>query len=164
MMTQFKNLNRQYVKQFAVALLAFALTFIFSDKIYAQIETGGKLVAEALPEIPLAKPAQSPVKTKAAEPVKSIVKFYKRNPGPGISAAENEEFYRTIEEHTTYAKNKKGRTDPMVRMPSKLEDRMYVLFKKMNLEQLEMADDSGVMVFQMQIPVKKEPDATMFEN
>ncbi|KAA0992031.1 M56 family metallopeptidase [Dyadobacter aurulentus] len=164
MMTRFKNLNRQYAKQFAIALLGFVLTFIFSDKIYAQIETGGKLVAEALPEIRIARATQSPVKPKATEPVKTIVKFYKRNPGPGISAAETEEFYGTIEEYTTYVKNKKGRTDPIVRMPSKLEDRMYVLFKKMNLEQLEMADDSGIMVFQMQIPVKKAPDATMFEN
>jgi beta-lactamase regulating signal transducer with metallopeptidase domain len=162
MMTKIINLNRQYAKQFATALLAFVLTFTFSDKMYAQVKTGGKLVAEALPEVVTIKFDQAPGKPKASTEFRHSRLIGK--PGPGISQPEVAEFFGTIEKHTTYVTNKNGRIDPMVRMEPKLEDRMHALFTKMDRDQLEMAADSGITVFQMPIPVKKAPDEVMFEN
>ncbi|KQS33915.1 M56 family metallopeptidase [Dyadobacter sp. Leaf189] len=166
MMTKIKNLNRQLAKQFSIALLAFALTFTFADKIYAQVEKGGKLVAKALPSVDVVTIKFDQNSDKQQKPGADF--RHSRlisKPGPGISEAEQAEFYNTIEKHTTYVTNKRnGRIDPMVRMAPKLEDRMHVLFTKMNREQLEMAADSGITVFQMGIPVKKAPDAEMFEN
>jgi bla regulator protein BlaR1 len=159
MMTKIKNLNRQYVKQFAIALLAFVLTLTFSEKIYSQIEAGGKEVAEALPEIKIVKFDQAPT------PKKTDSRISKTKFGLGLSSSEISEFYNTIEKYTTYVKNKKGRTDPMVRMSPKMEDNMHVLFAKMNGEQRHQAEiDSGILVFQMDIPVKKAPTPEIFEN
>jgi bla regulator protein BlaR1 len=156
MMTKIRNLNRQYIKQFIICLLTFVLTLIFSEKIYSQIEARSKEVAEALPAGKIAAFDQAPAKTGDVSS--------KTKNGPGISNSEIEEFYNTIEKHTTYRLNKKGRTDPIVTMPPKLEDRMYVLFSQMSSKQLRMAEDSGILVFQMAIPVKKAPTPEMFEN
>ncbi|TLU99511.1 M56 family metallopeptidase [Dyadobacter luticola] len=157
MMTKIKNLNRQYIKQGAIAVLAFVLTLTFSEKIYAQIEFKSKEVAATFPEISIVR-----FEAVADKPAKKPDQ--KGKSGPGISKAEIDEFYKTIERNTTYVKNKKGRTDPMVRMEPKMEDRMYELFSQMDTDQLQMAADSGIMVFQMPIPVKKAPTPEMFEN
>ncbi|NIJ53011.1 hypothetical protein [Dyadobacter arcticus] len=114
MMIRIKNLNRQYAKQAAVALLAFVLTFTFSEKIYSQIE---KKAVKALPEV-----AKNSLESNE-----------------GLSQEEMAEFKNTIEKHTTYITNKRGRTDPMVNMDTKLEDRMHALFIKMSPEQNEAA-------------------------
>lgn len=147
MMTKIQNPDRQYFKQAATLVLALGLTFIFSEKIYSQAPTETK---------------KTP-KTAAEKPVTSK-KPGNRGPGNGISAAELEEFNTTIQSHTRYVKNKKGRTDPMVTMEPKLEDRMYELFVKMSAEQQQVLVDSGITLFQMDIPVKQAPTPELFEK
>ena len=53
---------------------------------------------------------------------------------------------------------------PVNKMAPKMEDRMYELFSKMTRDQQRVAADSGIMVFQMDMPVKKAPTPEMFEN
>ncbi|MCF0070774.1 M56 family metallopeptidase [Dyadobacter sp. CY261] len=147
MMTKIQDQNRQYFKQAAVVVLALGLTFVFSEKIYSQVQ----------PEI------KKTPKTAANKPIASK-KLTNRGPGNGISAAELDEFNTAIQSHTRYVKNKRGRTDPMVTMEPKLEDRMYELFVKMSAEQQKVLIDSGITLFQMDIPVKQAPTPELFEN
>ena len=59
MMTTIINFKRQYIKQMSVTLLSAALTFVFSEKIYAQIQAS---IPVAFPKLIcinlLCKPAQ----------------------------------------------------------------------------------------------------------
>jgi hypothetical protein len=147
MMTKIQNTKKQYFKQATVAMLAIGLTFIFSEKIYSQVQSETKKTAKATPSKPAAKK-----------------KLKNRGPGSGISQAEVDEFNSAIQSHTRYVKNKKGRTDPIVTMEPKMEDRMYELFVKMSAEQQKVLIDSGITLFQMDIPVKQAPTPELFEN
>jgi bla regulator protein BlaR1 len=160
MMTRIKNIKRQYIKQLSVALLSAALTFVFSEKIYAQIEAGSKNMAETLPQVKLIKfkePAQR-------QPLVQKTELMFLKPGPGISESQVQELYSSIEKHTSYVTNKKGRVDPVVEMPAKLKDHLYELFTQMNKEQLLAVQDSGIIFLQSPITVKKAPTLKIFEN
>ena len=140
MMTKNKDLKLQFVKQSATALLAFTLTFVFSEKIYAQ---AGK---------------------QENAPQKKENNVVKKAAGSGLDDSEVHELYETISKHTTYRKNKQGQTFPDINVPPKAEDRIYALYAQMNPEQQQAVKDSGFFIFQMPIPVKKAPTPEIFEN
>lgn len=158
MMTRIKNMNRQYVKQLATGLLAFTLTFTFAEKIYSQVETSSEKIAGVLS----AKPAT--YFDQDADKQNSPAGPQGKYAGPGISQSELNEYFETIEKYTTYQTNKKGLKDPVVRMPAKIQNRMYELYAQMNSAQQQVSADSGVRIFQMPIPVKIVPAPEMFEN
>ncbi|QRR00056.1 M56 family metallopeptidase [Dyadobacter sandarakinus] len=135
MMTAIKNRKGQYVKQCAIAILMIALTFIFSDKTYSQ--TG--------------KPEPSPTARQVPA-------------GTGLAQDKYDEFFGTISKHTTIVTQKSGRTSEAVTMPVEVENHVFSLYEQMSKQQQQAVRDSDIVIFQMDIPVKKAPDAAMFEN
>lgn len=140
MMTKSKNLKSQLIKQSAIALLAFTLTFAFSKKIYSQVkqpDTGASKTANTLS---------------------------KKNTGSGLSESEVDAFYETINKHIVYRKNNRGQIYPDVDMPAKEADQIYALYSRMDAGQQKAVKDSNYTIFQMPIPVKKAPSPEIFEN
>jgi bla regulator protein BlaR1 len=158
MMTRIKNLKRHYFKQFVVGLLAFVLTFTFSEKIYSQIETGALKVTQILPDIQPSSLNQTSVVHMAENG------DLKRNTGPGITKFEVERFYDLIDKHTTYITNRSGRIDPLVRMDLQTREQVYALYSEMNGQQHLAVRDSGIIIYQSPVPVKQAPTRIQFEN
>lgn len=77
---------------------------------------------------------------------------------------EMKDFFATIEQHTKYVKNKKGRTDPVVTMSAELENRLYAVYERMSDAQKAQVKAKEISVLRMDIPVKKAPTPEMFEN
>lgn len=91
-------------------------------------------------------------------------KLIEKKPGAGITSEEMSEFRNTIDKHTVYVTNTKGRIDPIATMSPGMEDRMYDLYTRMNKEQQKQQNDAGIKLFKMDIPVKKSPTPEMFEK
>nr|WP_295921639.1 M56 family metallopeptidase [uncultured Dyadobacter sp.] len=139
MMTTNSNPRIQLAKKALIALLLPLLAFTFAEKTFSQ------------------QPAEnSPAKIKATVA-----------PAPEsetVSEAGMKEFLATIEQYTTYVKNGKGRTDPMVRMNPELENQLYAVYERMSDAQKAQVSAKEITMFRMKIPVKKAPTPEMFEN
>ncbi|MET7257072.1 M56 family metallopeptidase [Dyadobacter fermentans] len=139
MMTTNINHRIQFAKKAFVALLLPILALALVEKTYSQ---------------------QSPSK-KASTAERKIEP--ERN-AETVSDAEMQDFFDTIEKHTTYVKNGKGRTDPRVDMSPKIENRLYEVYEKMSEAQKQLVKAKEITMFRMDIPVKKAPTVEMFEN
>ena len=139
MMTKTTSPARGFVKQSITVVLSIGLAFLFCGKIYSQHQ---RATAETKPQ----------------------KKIFEQKSGTGLTQEEMAEFINTIEKHTVFVTNNKGRIDPIATMPPKMEDRMYDLYTRMNKEQKKQQHDAGIMLFQMDIPVKKSPTPEMFEK
>jgi len=158
MMTRIKNFKRHCFKQMVTGLLAFVLTFLFSEKIYSQIETGADHVTKSLPDISAIDLTNAFVKQKAVKDGSA------KSAGPGITETEIDEFCTIIENHTTYLTNKKGLIDPVVTMNLQTKERVHALYTQMNRHQQQTVRGAGIVVFQSSIPVKEAPTREMFEK
>lgn len=139
MMTTNSNPHLLLAKKATIALLLPLLAFTFAEKTFSQ------------------QPAESiPGKNKAT--VTPVLE------NETVSEAGMKEFFATIEQYTTYMKNGKGRTDPMVRMNPGLENQLYAVYERMNDSQKAQVSAKEITMFRMKIPVKKAPTPEMFEN
>jgi bla regulator protein BlaR1 len=141
MMTTRINPRIQFTKKAFVALLLPVLALAFAQKTYSQQ--------------PVAKTGPKQEKKIGDTPVSGN--------GP-VSESEMKQFYATIEEHTRYVKNGKGRTDPIVEMSPELDNQLYAMYERMTDAQKADVKAKEIMVFRMDVPVKQAPTPEMFEN
>ena len=147
MMTNVQNIKMQYMKKSAALITVLLLSFIFSEKIYSQRQTGTLQIEES-----------NKKKIQSAADLNDSVQ--------GVTEKEIEQFYLTIQKHTIDLPVKNGRSQPeqTIRMAPALRNQLYDIYTKMTALQKQAVADSGYMLFQMPVPVKKSPDPAMFEN
>lgn len=159
MMTKTTNPLLRISKQCVAITLTLGLAMLFCEKIYSQ--------EKADTEVKTATPIEKPKKNHMEAPSEKTNRpkaIYEQPSGSGLSAAESQEFMDTIEKHTTYTTTKKGLKIPIIRMSPALENRLYELYIRMTKDQQIRHFDEGLVVFKMDIPVKKAPTPEMFEN
>jgi bla regulator protein BlaR1 len=159
MMTKNSNRTITVLKKAVVPLLTASLAFVFCEKIYSQ-NTPKTTVSKVQP---IVKPEEGKTPVDSANP-KYPRALYAQKSGSGLSLDQIREFEDILEKHTNYTTNKKGRTDRIVRMPPALKDQMYERYTRMDKEQQQQQFDQGLIIMQMDIPVKKAPTPEMFEN
>lgn len=133
-MTTKTNRRMQFAKKAFIALLLPVLTWAVAQKTYSQQPA------------PAAQPEKQTTGTQA------------------VSAEAMREFFATIEHHTKYVKNKKGRVDPVVTMAPELENELYAIYERMNPAQKAAVKAKDLVIFRMDMPVKKAPSPEVFEN
>ncbi|GGN03561.1 hypothetical protein GCM10010967_42920 [Dyadobacter beijingensis] len=139
MMTTTIDLRIQFAKKLVVALLLPALAFALAEKTYSQQ--------------PISKPAPKLEKKVEITPVSAEV-----------SEAEMQQFFATIEQNTRVVKNGKGRTDFHINPSPEVENELYAVYERMNDSQKAQIKAKKIMLFRMDIPVKKAPTPEIFEN
>lgn len=141
MMTRNINVRIQFVKKALVALLLPVLALALAEKTYSQ-QPEPKTIPNAERKVD-----NAPVSGTGA-----------------VSEEEMKDFFATIEKHTKYVKNGRGRTDPRVNMSPELENQLYTVFERMSATQKKQVEVKEITMFRMNIPVKKTPTPEMFEN
>lgn len=137
------NINRriQFAKKTLIALLLPVLVFVLAERTYSQ-QPSGKT-----------EPKSAPRKESTSIPA-----------AKAVSESEMTDFFATIEQHTQYVKNGKGRTDPIVKMSSELENQLYAVYERMTDAQKAQVKAKKITVFRMSMPVKQAPTPEVFEN
>jgi len=141
MMTTNINRHIQFAKKAFVALLLPVLALVLAEKTYSQQ--------------PASKTTPGTERKVDNAPVS----------GNGtVSEEEMKDFFATIEQHTKYVKNKKGRTDPVVTMSAELENQLYAVYERMTDAQKAQVEAKEIRVFRLSMPVKQAPTPEVFEN
>ena len=133
------NINRriQFAKKVFVALLLPVLALALAEKTYSQ----------------------QPASKKASAPERKVEAAHE-----GVSEAEMQDFFTTIEKNTRAIKNQKGRTNLHIEVSPPEENRLYAVYERMSDAQKAQIKAKEISVFRMDIPVKKAPTPEMFEN
>lgn len=151
-MTRTVNHSRHVTKQITIALLAFSLVFVFSEKIYSQKN-------EATP-IKTEKTTDKIKKSKTPTSPEKIVRNGYKAPGPGLTPQEMNEYHANIKKYSVTGIDK-GHKYETLEMSAEEKKRMYALFMKMNDNQHQTTKYS---FFQMPMPVKSFPSEAQFES
>ncbi len=141
MMTRNINVRIQYLKKALVAVLLPVLAFAVAEKTYSQQ--------------PAAKTAPNAERKVDNAPVSD---------DQAVSEEEMKDFFATIEKHTKYVRDIKGRMGKAITIDQDLEDQLYAVHERMSEAQQAEVRAKEIGVSRMDIPVKKAPTPEMFEN